>query len=179
MIVTAYYESPIGRMLLAADGDALVGLWLEGQKYFGDSLHGGHREQDDFPVLLQAKDWLDRYFAGEKPRITELKLAPAGSAFRKAVWERLCRIPYGEVTTYGQIARQIAATYGKDSMSSQAVGGAVGHNPISVIIPCHRVVGATGSLTGYAGGIAKKIHLLTHEGAYAEGFFVPKKSTAP
>ena len=151
--------------MLAAKGDALAGLWIEGQKYFADGLKGEAREQDDFPVFVQAKEWLDRYFAGEKPRISELKLEPAGSEFRKAVWEALCQIPYGEVVTYGELAQKMA--------------GAVGHNAISIIIPCHRVVGANGSLTGYAGGIDKKIKLLTHEGAYSKSFFVPKKSTAP
>lgn len=176
---TTWHATPLGRVMLAAKGEALVGLWLEGQKYFGSTLSGETSVQDDFPVLVRAKEWLDRYFAGEKPGIADLKLEPAGSAFRKAVWALLCRIPYGEVTTYGALARRMAALSGKPGMSAQAVGGAVGHNPLSIIIPCHRVVGARGSLTGYAGGMDKKIKLLVHEGAYAERFFVPKKSTAP
>ena len=165
--------------MLAAKGDALAGLWIEGQKYFADGLKGEAWEQDDFPVFVQAKEWLDRYFAGEKPSISELKLEPAGSEFRKAVWEALCQIPYGEVVTYGELAQKMAVLHNRERMSAQAVGGAVGHNAISIIIPCHRVVGANGSLTGYAGGIDKKIKLLTPEGAYSERFFVPKKSTAP
>ena len=121
---------------------------------------------------------LDRYFAGEKPEISELPLAPIGGEFRQAVWKILCEIPYGQVTTYGEIAKKIAAQRNRKTMSAQAVGGAVGHNPISIIIPCHRVVGSNGSLTGYAGGIDLKIKLLEHEGVDLSKFFVPKKGTA-
>lgn len=174
-----WHGTPLGRVMLAAKDDALVGIWLEGQKYFGNTLKGEAWERDDCPALIRAKEWLDRYFAGERPRIAELKLDPAGSAFRKTVWNILCQIPYGEVATYGEIAEKVARILGKEGMSSQAVGGAVGHNAVSIIIPCHRVVGANGSLTGYAGGIAKKIELLIHEGAYGERFFVPKKTAAP
>ena len=133
---------------------------------------------DDLPVFTQAKGWLDRYFAGERPAIGELPLAPNGTAFRQRVWRKLAEIPYGQVRTYGDLAREIAQEDGKEKMSSQAVGGAVGHNPISIIIPCHRVVGTTGSLTGYAGGIDKKIWLLKHESADMEGLFMPKRGTA-
>ncbi|MBS7009368.1 methylated-DNA--[protein]-cysteine S-methyltransferase [Anaerostipes sp.] len=178
MIYTAHYDSPAGRILLAAKDGALAGLWIEHQKYFLGSVKEEQKEQENHPVLVQAKTWLDRYFAGEKPEITELKLSPAGSEFRQAVWEILCQIPYGQVTTYGEISRKIALKSGRKQMSAQAVGGAVSHNPISIIIPCHRVVGSNGSLTGYAGGIDKKIQLLTHEGADMEGLFIPKKSTA-
>ena len=174
----SYHATPLGRVMLAAKGPALVGLWLEGQKYFGNTLTGASEEQDASPALVRARDWLDRYFAGENPPIGQLQLDPAGSGFRKAVWGILCEIPYGEVSTYGEIAQKIARLYGKKQMSSQAIGGAVGHNAISIIIPCHRVIGANGSLTGYAGGIAKKIQLLEHEGAYAENFFIPNRSTA-
>lgn len=123
------------------------------------------KEEPDTGILPRTKEWLDRYFAGKRPAISELALAPAGSEFRRAVWKILCEIPYGEVTTYGEIARKIAKQLGMESMSAQAVGGAVGHNPISIIIPCHRVVGSDGSLTGYAGGLEKKLWLLTLEGA--------------
>ena len=129
-------------------------------------------------MLQAAKRWLDRYFAGKKPEISELPLAPMGSAFQQGVWELLCEIPYGQVTTYGEIAKKMAARMGKSSMSGQAVGGAVGHNPISIIIPCPRVVGANGSLTGYAGGIKKKVKLLEHEGVDLQKFFIPKEGTA-
>ena len=149
------YPSPVGMLTLASDGENLVGLWIEGQKYFGGTVQGELLEKDGLPVFQAAKGWLDRYFAGEKPDISELPLRPIGGEFRQEVWEILCEIPYGEVTTYGGIAKKAAAKLGKKTMSSQAVGGAVGHNPISIIIPCHRVVGANGSLTGYAGGVGK------------------------
>lgn len=172
------YISPLGRVKLTADGEALIGLWLEGQKYFGGKVKEEFVENRSLPVLENAKDWLDRYFAGKKPEISELPLAPMGSAFQRGVWELLCEIPYGQVTTYGEIAKKMAARMGKSSMSGQAVGGAVGHNPISIIIPCHRVVGANGSLTGYAGGIKKKVKLLEHEGVDLQKFFIPKEGTA-
>lgn len=172
------YISPLGRVKLTTDGEALIGLWLEGQKYFGGKVKEEFVENRSLPVLENAKDWLDRYFAGKKPEISELPLAPMGSAFQQGVWELLCEIPYGQVTTYGEIAKKMAARMGKSSMSGQAVGGAVGHNPISIIIPCHRVVGANGSLTGYAGGIKKKVKLLEHEGVDLQKFFIPKEGTA-
>jgi len=159
------YSSPLCQIMLASDGENLIGLWLEGQKYYGGSVKESMSQKDDLPVFLAAKAWLDRYFRGEKPDISELPLAPAGSDFSKEVWDILCKIPYGEHTTYGGIAKTLAKKHGKKSMSAQAVGGAVGHNPISIIIPCHRVIGANGSLTGYAGGIDKKIKLLNHEDA--------------
>lgn len=178
MIYTMYCDSPIGRLLLAERDNALVGLWMEGQKYFLGSLRNEVREENATSLLLQTKKWLDRYFAGEKPPIGELPLAPVGSDFRKEVWNILCEIPYGEVTTYGEISQKLAANRGLDRMSAQAVGGAVGHNPLSVIVPCHRVVGTNGSLTGYAGGLQKKIKLLTHEGVDMAGLFVPTRGTA-
>ncbi|MDC7289027.1 methylated-DNA--[protein]-cysteine S-methyltransferase [Blautia schinkii] len=167
MLYTTYYQSPVGQILLAAKDDALVGAWFENQKYFLGSLKDEQTEQADYPLLLQVQSWLDRYFAGEKPENSELKLAPGGSEFRRAVLELLCQIPYGQVTTYGEISKKIAAKFGRKHMSAQAVGGAVGHNPISIIIPCHRVLGSGGSLTGYAGGLDKKRWLLMHEGAEA------------
>ncbi|MBS6395753.1 MAG: methylated-DNA--[protein]-cysteine S-methyltransferase [Clostridiales bacterium] len=164
MIYTTHYDSPVGRMLLAQKDEALVGLWLEGQKYFISSVKEEMAECENSEILTQTKQWLDRYFAGEKPSGRELKLAPEGSEFRREVWELLLEIPYGGTTTYGELARKIAGRRGLPRMSAQAVGGAVGHNPISIIIPCHRVLGSDGSLTGYAGGIDKKVRLLTHEG---------------
>lgn len=166
---------------LASDGENIIGLWIEGQKYHGGTVSeemAEIKENDDLPVFAAAKNWLDRYFAGEKPAISELPLAPIGGEFRKAVWGILCEIPYGECITYGDIGKKVAAKMNKPSMSGQAVGGAVGHNPISIIIPCHRVVGSNGSLTGYAGGIDKKIKLLEHEGVDMSNFTVPKKGTA-
>ena len=152
--------SPVGPITLACDDKNLVGLWLEGQKYFGASIGDKWIARDDLPVFAATKAWLDRYFAGAKPCPTELPLAPIGGEFRQAVWQVLCDIPYGGTTTYGQIA----AGLGKAPGAARAIGGAVGHNPISIIIPCHRVVGASGGLTGYAGGLDKKTLLLRHEG---------------
>ena len=179
MIYRTDYESPLGRVTLASDGESIVGLWLEGQKYFGDTVNGEMHREDRLAIFAKTRDWLDRYFRGEKPAITEILLAPAGNRFRQEVWKILCDIPYGEVMTYGAIARMIAERLGREKMSAQAVGGAVGHNPVSIIIPCHRGVGANGSLTGYAGGIRTKIRLLEHEKADMTGLFVPEKSTAP
>lgn len=173
--------SPVGLLTIAGNETHLSGLWIQGQKYFGDSLPEPMTQAVSSALpqsLTAASDWLNRYFSGEKPLPCELPLAPVGSEFRQCVWKILCEIPYGEVTTYGQIAREAARRLGRPSMSGQAVGNAVGHNPISIIIPCHRVVGANGSLTGYAGGISKKIQLLTHEGVDLSHFFVPKSGTA-
>ena len=165
MIYTAQYKSPVGKILLAAENEALVGLWIEGQKYFPDKLPENAAKDSGHEVLNEAKIWLDRYFSGDKPSPGDIALSPNGSSFAKAVWQKLCRIPYGETTTYGKIAAEIAAQRGIKKMSARAVGGAVGRNPISIIVPCHRVIGSNGSLTGYAGGIDKKIALLHHEGA--------------
>lgn len=178
MYYTINYSSPIGSITLASDGENIVGLWMEGQKYYGGSIADEMMVKEDLPVFTSAKNWLDQYFDGARPVITDLPLAPIGGVFRQAVWKILCEIPYGECITYGDIAKRIAAQSNKSSMSSQAVGGAVGHNPISIIIPCHRVVGANGSLTGYAGGIDKKIKLLEHEGVDLSGFHIPVRGTA-
>lgn len=175
MIFTTQFDSPMGIVSLAAKDDALVGLWLAGQTHFLLSNQEEIFAQSDAAALMQAKDWLVRYFGGEKPSVTELRLSPKGSAFDKRVWAILCEIPYGETVSYGAIAKRIAKERGLVRMSAQAVGGAVGRNPISIIIPCHRVVGANGSLTGYAGGIEKKIWLLSHEGHDRTKFTVPKE----
>ena len=171
-------ESPVGQITLASDGQNLVGLWLKGQKYFGDTVNEEMKTADDLDIFKATNNWLNRYFAGENPAISELALAPIGGTFGQEVWRLLCEIPYGEVTTYGEIARKVAEKLLKTNMSAQAVGGAVGHNPVSIVIPCHRVVGTNGSLTGYAGGVDKKIWLLTHEGVNVERFTVPTKGTA-
>lgn len=164
--------------MLASDGKNIVGLWMEKQKYFSGTIKEEIRENPGLEVFDTVRKWLDRYFAGEKPSLSELPLAPLGGEFRKAVWNILCEIPYGSVTTYGAIAGKMARLMNKATMSSQAVGGAVGHNPISIIIPCHRVVGSNGSLTGYAGGIGKKIKLLELEGMDMSQFTIPEKGTA-
>lgn len=178
MYYATTYPSPVGMLTLACDGANLAGLWLEGQKYHGDTVPGKMVEKNDMAIFDATKKWLDQYFAGSRPAISELPLAPIGGTFRQGVWNILCEIPYGEVVTYGEIAKKMAVKMHKESMSSQAVGGAVGHNPISIIIPCHRVVGSNGSLTGYAGGVATKIKLLQLEGIDMSGLFVPKKGTA-
>ncbi len=157
-------DSPLGVLTLASDGEALIGLWMDGQKYDRNLLKGKETVQAEVPVFDKARNWLERYFAGDRPEISEIPVAMTGSSFQKIVWELLCQIPYGKTVTYGEIARQTAAQMGRSSMSAQAAGGAVGRNPISIIIPCHRVIGADGSLTGYAGGIDRKIMLLKHEG---------------
>ncbi|MDR0867086.1 MAG: methylated-DNA--[protein]-cysteine S-methyltransferase [Planctomycetota bacterium] len=177
MYYTTNYSSPLGSILLASDGENLIGAWLAGQKYHGGALKDEAVQKDDLPVFTRAKNWLDRYFNGDKPAISALPLAPVGGEFRQTVWNILREIPYGETLTYGDIARLVAAQTGKKRVSAQAVGGAVGHNPISIIIPCHRVVGASGSLTGYAGGIDKKIKLLKHEAVDTSSFFVPPNRT--
>lgn len=173
MQYTSHYRSPIGNILLAADEIGLTGLWFEGQKYFALYLDKEHIEKE-IPVLEEAKKWLDIYFTGKNPEFT-IPLHFTGTDFQKEVWEILCSIPYGQTTTYGAIAKQLATKKGKSHMSAQAVGGAVGHNEISIIVPCHRVVGSNGSLTGYAGGIDKKIKLLELEKADMKSFFIPKK----
>lgn len=165
MVYITYYDAPLGRMLLAADETNLKGLWWQEQMYFADTIDLTYARRDDaLPVLQDAKRWLDAYFAGQNPSLASIPLAPQGSTFRQMVWELLCQIPYGQVTTYGRIAQMVAERMHRAHMSSQAVGGAVGHNPISILIPCHRVVGSDGSLTGYAGGIERKKQLLEHEG---------------
>lgn len=159
------YDSPVGGITLVAHDTALVGLWLDGQKHFARALEDQPLIPQDNPVLTQAKSWLDAYFRRENPDPHDIPLDPRGTPFRLAVWQILATIPYGQVTTYGAISRQVAEKLGKTQMSAQAVGGAVGRNPISIIIPCHRVVGATGNLTGYAGGLDKKQFLLQLEDA--------------
>lgn len=158
------YSSPIGDILLASDEKAVTGLWFKEQKYFAATLdkENGHGEP---LVLKEAKIWLDGYFAGEHVDMT-VPLAPKGSTFRQEVWKILMEIPYGEVAAYGEIARRMAERMGRASMSAQAVGGAVGHNPVSILIPCHRVLGTDGSLTGYAAGTDKKKWLLELEGSH-------------
>ena len=163
MQYTTFYESPIGRMLLAADDTGLTGLWFEGQKYFARCLDR-ETEEKELPVFAEAKRWLDIYFSGKEPDFTP-PLHFIGTDFQKEVWEILCAIPYGQTMTYGAIADQLAKKRGLSRMSAQAVGGAVGHNNLSIIVPCHRVVGSDGSLTGYAGGIERKTFLLNLENA--------------
>ena len=158
----SHYDSPLCGMTMASDGTHLVGLWFDGQKHFASTLDKERLERDDLPVFEETRRWLDRYFGGKDPGFTPA-LFMRGNDFRHRVWEILLTIPYGQTMTYGEIARIIARERDLVSMSAQAVGGAVSHNPISLIIPCHRVVGADGSLTDYAGGIEKKRWLIQKE----------------
>ena len=176
MQYTTTYQSPLGEILLAADEIGLTGLWFDGEKYYAWNLDENHEEKE-VPVFQEAKRWLDIYFSGREPDFMP-PMHMLGTAFQKEVWEILRTIPYGETTTYGGIAAKIAKKRGLTRMSAQAVGNAVGRNELSILIPCHRVVGTNGSLTGYAGGIDKKTALLKLEGAYRGNFFVPKHSTA-
>ncbi|WP_026459811.1 methylated-DNA--[protein]-cysteine S-methyltransferase [Schaalia suimastitidis] len=178
MYYSTTYLSPLGELTLGSDGDRLIGLWLKGQKHFGAAVLKELSPNDNLPIFSITQEWLERYFAHEKPHPSELPLHLIGTEFRQRIWRRLCQIPYGSVITYGALARAVASQSGRISMSSQAVGGAVAHNPISIIIPCHRVVGANGSLTGYAGGIETKMRLLAHEGADLSDLHVPTKGTA-
>ena len=160
---THHYVSPLGSITLASDGESLTGLWFDGQKYFGDTL-GKDFTECSLPIFTQTCNWLDIYFSERIPDFTP-SISLSTAPFRKAVYDILLTIPYGQTMTYGEIADIIAEQKGVRRMSAQAVGGAVGHNPISIIIPCHRVVGADGNLTGYAGGLNKKIELLKLEKA--------------
>ena len=161
MIFTGKYDSPLGLITLAGEGEALTGLWFEGQKHYAQGLKSDWKEEE-LPVFQDARRWLDTYFGGKAPSFTP-PLSPQGSFFRKAVWQILLRIPYGSTVTYGEIARMLEKENAFPRVSARAVGGAVGHNPISLIIPCHRVIGADGSLTGYAGGTERKRELLERE----------------
>lgn len=171
-----HYDSPLGGITMASDGEHLIGLWFDGQKYFADAL-GAEYEEKPLPIFELTDRWLDIYFSGREPDFTP-PLSMKTSEFRKAVWEVMMTIPYGKTMTYGEIAETIAKQRDIARMSAQAVGGAVGHNSISLIIPCHRVVGTNGSLTGYAGGIDKKVKLLQMEKADMTKFFVPREGTA-
>ncbi|MDO4976592.1 MAG: methylated-DNA--[protein]-cysteine S-methyltransferase [Eubacteriales bacterium] len=161
-----FYDSPMGCITLASDGKSITGLWFEGQKYYGNGL-SKECLKEELPVFLEAKRWLTRYFRGEDPgEIPPVRAK--GTSFQETVWKLLKKIPYGKTITYGELAKQLAHLRGLDHMSAQAVGQAVGHNPIGILVPCHRVVGAKGKLTGYAGGIEKKERLLIIEGFCVE-----------
>ncbi len=176
MVYTMQYASPLGTITLACDEAAVIGLWFNGQKYFGNILPE-RLEEKEHPLLHAARRWLDVYFSGHAPDFTP-PLRYDSTPFRKRVCDIMLTIPYGKTMTYGEIAAEAARRQGLSGMSAQAVGGAVGHNPISLMIPCHRVVGTNGSLTGYAGGVWRKVKLLELERADMTHFFVPKKGTA-
>lgn len=176
MDFTCTYASPLGDIELASNGEALIGLWFKGQKYDAATLSPTAQEKPDDPVLAQARAWLDAYFEGRDPgKIPPVR--PADRSFASSYGRNLAEIPYGELVTYGDIAKAIEADTGK-KRSARAVGGAVGHNPVSIILPCHRVVGASRSLTGYAGGIERKTALLKLEGVDMSALSVPTKGTA-
>ena len=183
MLDTHYYNSPLGKLTLASNGAALVGLWFEGQKYFGNTLDkkaqefeilhfGGTNLESNTKsknhsaeVFAQTCKWLDEYFSAKIPNFTP-PLEVCTSVFRQSVWEILLNIPYGKTMTYGEIAQILARQRGKAKMSARAVGTAVGHNPIALIIPCHRVIGSNNTLTGYAAGVGRKKYLLDLEKIY-------------
>ena len=162
MDYTSHYSSPLGGITLASDGSALIGLWFDGQHHFAEALDKVHKRCDSLTVFDLTRHWLDTYFSGQEPDFTP-PLSMRGSEFRHRVWEILLTISFGETMTYGSIAHAIATQRGEDHMSAQAIGGAIGHNGISLIVPCHRVVGSNGSLTGYAGGLERKERLLLME----------------
>ena len=172
----SYYDSQLGRITLTSSGEALTGLWFEQQRHPAKILTT-RQEEKELPVFTTTKRWLDLYFAGKNPDFTP-PLILQGTPFRQTVGKLLLTIPYGQTTTYGALAEQIARLYGLKKMSAQAVGGAVGYNPISIIVPCHRVIGANGSLTGYGGGIKRKVQLLQLEKVDMTHLFIPKKGTA-
>lgn len=176
MEYTTTYTSPLGEITIASDGNSITGLWFKDQKYFAQTLSAEH-SQKELPLFREAKKWLDLYFQGIEPNF-QLPLLLNGTAFQQEVWQILLDIPYGKTCTYGDIAKKIASRHNKTSMSAQAVGGAVGHNPISIIVPCHRVIGTNKSLTGYAGGLTKKIHLLELEKIDTSTLIFPTKGTA-
>ncbi len=163
MIYYKEYASPIGKLTLVSDGTYLIGLYIDGQKYFLGNIKEEMQRNDDLIIFKNTEEWLDRYFEGLKPNIKDLNLKLHGSDFRVMVWHILESIPYGNVITYGEIAKRVAKIMGKNQMSSQAIGGAVSHNPFSIIIPCHRVVGVNNALVGYAGGLDFKKKLLDFE----------------
>ena len=164
-VYTHHYESPLGSITIASDGLSLTGLWFDGQRFFSDTLPPFH---DEVPlsVFAETDRWLDTYFGGHAPTFTP-PIVMRTSPFRKLVWDIMLTIPYGQTMTYGEIAREIARKTGVQKMSAQAIGGAVGHNAIALIIPCHRVIGSDGSLTGYGGGLWRKQKLLEMEGVYS------------
>ena len=177
MQYTYKYFSPLGDMILASDGKALTGAWfLERQRFYGENMYSESIEKD-LPIFHHTREWLDCYFSGTDPSFLP-KIRFIGSPFRISVWKILLQIPYGEVITYNDIAKEMSRQRGIRKMSAQAVGGAVGHNPISIIVPCHRVVGTNGSLTGYGGGIDRKVKLLTLEDVNFDKLYVPRKGTA-
>ncbi len=175
MIYKTYYNSPLGRIILAANEQALLGVWFDDQQFINVSVVDAAIPEPESALLIQTSQWLDDYFAGKRPPVHALPLAFAGSTFRNQVWAMLQEIPYGETMTYGEIAATLVANQAMQRMSAQAVGNAVGHNPFSILVPCHRVLGIQGNLVGYAGGIDRKRQLLLHEGYAGVPLKEPRK----
>ncbi len=171
----SYYKSPIGKIILRSNCKELTGLDFDTSRFIDKLNRKEFKQDDELEIFKITKDWLDRYFKGENPNPKEIPIELVGTDFSKKVWEELKTIPYGKTVTYGEIAKKVAKYNNTNRMSAQAVGHAVGHNPISIIVPCHRVVGANGNLTGYGGGINKKIALLQLEKSYSKSFYLPKK----
>ena len=176
MIYTSKYNSPLGIITLACDDEAITGLWFEDSRHFGNTLPD-ETEAKQHPLLDEAGRWLDIYFSGQEPDFLP-PLRYGSTKFRKTVDDIMLTIPYGKTMTYGEIAARVARDWGLEKMSAQAVGGAVGSNPISIMIPCHRVVGTNGSLTGYGGRMWRKVKLLELEKVDMSNLYVPKKGTA-
>lgn len=174
---TEYDTGLIGTLTLASDGESITGCWFDNDRYFGCGIHDSVEYRDELAVFDRARVWLDRYFAGDAPNPRELPLNARATEFQLRVREAMLDIPYGQTTTYGEIATRLERETGR-RQSARAVGGAVGHNPLCLIVPCHRVVGANGSLTGFGGGIEMKVKLLEHERAMKEDFTIPQKGTA-
>lgn len=172
MYVHCHFPSPAGQLTAASDGEHITGLWMVGQKYYASTLEP-QSEEGDHPLFIDLKRWLSLYFDGKQPDLS-LPLAPKGSVFRQSVWLKLRAVPFGQFTTYGDIAKQLQAESPDKRVSARAVGHAVGHNPLMILIPCHRVIGAGGNLTGYAGGIEKKIQLLQLEDIPIDKMTLPK-----
>ena len=174
MYICEYQTPIIGKLILASDGEGLCDCWFENDRFCDREKFCETACRDDLSVFTQARKWLDRYFAKEEPSARELPLAPQGTEFQMLVREAMLEIPYGQTRTYGQLAKAIEERTGKPR-SARAVGGAVGRNPLCLIVPCHRVMGAGGNLTGFGGGIATKIRLLEHEGVDVSAFHMPRK----
>ena len=177
MFFTEYDTGLVGRLFLASEGDVLAGCWFDNDRFFGDGILDVPTRNDGLPLFLAVRTWLDLYFSGETPDPREIPLAPAPSEFQALVRQAMLDVPYGETTTYGAIARRLATQTGR-RQSAQAVGGAVGRNPMCVIVPCHRVLGSRGNLTGFGGGLDTKVALLEHEHAMRETFRRPKRGGA-
>ncbi len=173
MYVTEYQTPIIGKLILASEGEGLRDCYFEHDRYFSREVSENGKRDDALAAFAPVREWLDRYFAGEKPSPRELLLMPQGTDFQMRVRQAMIDIPYGQLSTYGRIAASIEESTGKRS-SARAVGGAVGHNPLCLIVPCHRVVGSNGSLTGFGGGLETKVKLLEHEGAPMERLAMPK-----